>query len=63
MVSDRLVSAAAVQSNDDIFIISNLSKIIRFRADEVPVKEGVVQGVNCMAFRADSAAALAVSIQ
>ncbi len=59
MKADRLVGACAVDEGDDIFIISQLGKIIRFRADEVPAKEGVVQGVACMALRNDEAAALA----
>jgi DNA gyrase/topoisomerase IV subunit A len=53
--TDRLVGAAVVGENDDVFAISRLSKIIRFLAAEVPPKEGVVQGVNCMALRADEA--------
>ena len=61
MKADLLVGAAAVAPGDDIFIISRLAKIIRFPADEVPAKEGVVQGVNCMAFRGDAAAALVVA--
>jgi len=40
-------------ADDDIFIISQLGKIIRFSAADVPPKEGVVQGVNCMSLRAD----------
>ncbi|MGH2524490.1 MAG: DNA gyrase C-terminal beta-propeller domain-containing protein [Anaerolineales bacterium] len=59
--TDQLTGAAAVSAGDDIFIISRLGKIIRFRADEVPAKEGVVQGVNCMALRGDETAGLAVS--
>lgn len=58
MKTDHLVGAVTVADEDDIFVISELSKIIRFRADEVPVKEGVVQGVNCMALRNDEATAL-----
>jgi DNA gyrase subunit A len=61
MASDNVISAAVVNTNEDIFIISHLSKIIRFRVEEVPVKEGVVQGVNCMAFRADTAVASTVA--
>jgi hypothetical protein len=38
-----------------------LGKIIRFRANEVPPKEGPVQGVNCMTLRSDEAVGLAVS--
>jgi DNA gyrase subunit A len=56
-----LVGAAAVSEDSDVFAISRLGKIIRFQAAEVPPKEGVVQGVSCMALRADEAVALAVS--
>jgi DNA gyrase subunit A len=56
--TDDLVGAVTVGDNDDIFAISRLSKIIRFQAVEVPAKEGVVQGVNCMTLRADETAAL-----
>jgi len=58
--TDRLVSAASVGPGADLFIISRLGKLIRFRANEVPPKEGVVQGVNCMALRGDETAAVAV---
>jgi DNA gyrase subunit A len=58
--TDRLVGATAVEESDDLFIISKLGKIIRFQAGEVPAKEGVVQGVNCMALRADETSALVV---
>jgi DNA gyrase subunit A len=61
MNTDELVGAATVESGDEIFIISRLGKVIRFSADEVPPKDGVVQGVNCMSFRLDSATALVVS--
>lgn len=53
MKTDQLVGAVVVDEADDIFAISRLSKIIRFQVAEVPPKEGVVQGVNCMALRAD----------
>ena len=56
--TDHITGAAAVETADDIFIISRLGKIIRFRAAEVPAKEGVVQGVNCMALRADETVAV-----
>ena len=59
--TDRLVGALAVTPQDDLFILSRLSKIIRFSAGEVPAKDGVVQGVNGMALRADECVALAVS--
>ena len=38
--------------------IARLGKVIRFRSAEVPAKEGVVQGVNCMALRADDTMAV-----
>jgi DNA gyrase subunit A len=59
--TDHLVGAATVLEDSDVFAISQLGKIIRFQAAEVPPKEGVVQGVSCMALRADEAVALAVS--
>jgi DNA gyrase subunit A len=51
--SSHTVGMVTVSYNDDLFIISQLGKIIRFRADEVPVSEGVVQGVICMTLRGD----------
>jgi DNA gyrase subunit A len=59
--TDRLVGAVAATPNDDLFLLSRLSKIIRFNAGEVPAKVGVVQGVNCMALRGDECIALATS--
>ena len=61
MKTDRLVGAVSVSEEDDIFVISELSKIIRFQAEEVPPKEGVVQGVNCVALRNDKVTALTTS--
>lgn len=58
--TDKLVGAITAADNDDLFIISRLGKIIRFQAGEVPAKEGVVQGVNCMTLRADETVALTV---
>jgi DNA gyrase subunit A len=58
MKTDQMIGAVAVAENEDLFIISQLGKIIRFRADEVPAKEGVVQGVNCMSLRADEVTAV-----
>jgi DNA gyrase subunit A len=58
---NQVVGIGGVREQDDIFIISRLGKIIRFSAIEVPAKEGVVQGVNCMSLRADECVALAVS--
>lgn len=61
MKADRLVGAITSGGESDLFVISRLSKIIRFRAAEVPLKEGVVQGVNCMDLRADETTALTIS--
>lgn len=61
MKADRVVGARNVGGDEDIFIISRLSKLIRFAAEEIPPKEGVVQGVNCISLRADEAVAFAVS--
>jgi DNA gyrase subunit A len=51
--ADAVVGAVAVGDGDDLFILSRLAKIIRFKADEIPAKEGVVQGVICMSLRGD----------
>lgn len=59
--SDWVVSCAPLTQREDIFIISKTSKIIRFRSDEIPVTEGVVQGVNCMSLRQDEVVGLCVS--
>jgi DNA gyrase subunit A len=59
--TDHLIGAVTVTDDDDVFAVSRLSKLIRFPAPQVPPKEGVVQGVNCMALRADETVAMAVS--
>jgi DNA gyrase/topoisomerase IV subunit A len=61
MKTDHLIGARTVAETDDIFIISRLSKIIRFPAVELPPKEGPVQGVNCITLRADEVAKMAAS--
>ncbi len=61
MKADRLVGAAFARPGDDVFAISGLGKIIRFAVDEVPAKEGVVQGVNCMTLRNDECVAVAAA--
>lgn len=61
MKVDELVGAAALLPDQDIFIISRLGKLIRFPAEEIPAKEGAVQGVNCITLRGDAAAACGVS--
>jgi DNA gyrase subunit A len=60
MKTNKLVGAATVTKSDDIFVISRLSKIIRFQSIEIPTKTGVVQGVNCMSLRADEVSAITV---
>lgn len=60
MKTESLVGAYAVKPGNDVFVISELGKIIRFQADEVPAKEGVVQGVNCMSLRNDRAVVFTV---
>lgn len=57
MHTDALVTALTVTDADDLFLISHLSKIIRFSTAEVPAKDAPVQGVNCMLLRADAVAA------
>jgi DNA gyrase subunit A len=61
MHTDSLVSAVTIEEKADIFIISRLGKIIRFLAEEVPAKEGVVQGVHCMMLRSDQVVSATVS--
>ncbi|MCB0069250.1 MAG: hypothetical protein KDD77_18935 [Caldilineaceae bacterium] len=56
--ADVVVGAHVVDAQSDLFAISRLGKVIRFQVSEVPAKEGVVQGVNCMALRADDCVAL-----
>lgn len=61
MKAERVVAAQGVALHDDLFVISRLGKVIRFQAAEVPAKEGVVQGVNCMSLRADECVACVAS--
>jgi DNA gyrase subunit A len=56
--TDKLVAITAVAPDEDLFIISQLGKIIRFNAAEIPAKEGVVQGVSCITLRNDEATAV-----
>lgn len=58
MKADMVVGAQVVDEQDDVFAVSRLGKVIRFQVSEVPAKEGVVQGVNCMSLRADDCVAL-----
>lgn len=59
MHSGDLVAALTVGEDDELFLITRLSKIIRFMAAEVPAKDAPVQGVNCMLLRADQVVAAA----
>ena len=56
--SSLVVGGVMVESKDDIFLISRLGKVVRFPMEEVPVTEGVVQGVNCMGLRGDEVIAV-----
>jgi DNA gyrase/topoisomerase IV subunit A len=51
--SKSVIGAITIYPDDDIFIITKFGKVIRFKSDEVPPTEGVVQGVNCISMRAD----------
>lgn len=51
--TDELVAALTVGAEADLFILTRGGKIIRFKAAEIPPKEGVVQGVVCLTLRAD----------
>jgi len=55
LATRRLVCGINADQAVDVFIISRLSKLIRFAASEIPPKDGVVQGVNCISLRADDA--------
>ncbi len=59
--NNHVIGVQAVDLNDDLFIISQLGKIIRFRCDEVPSSDGVVQGVICMSLRGDEVVAFTSS--
>jgi len=60
--TDHLVGAVAIDEADDLFIISRLSKIIRFCAAKVPAKQGATQGVRCITLRSDETTAVARSL-
>ena len=59
--TEALAAAQTVVASDEIFAISKLGKVIRFRVGEVPPKEGVVQGVICMSLRSDQVQAMTIS--
>jgi len=65
MKAEKLVGVAEANldggTSQDIFAISKLGKLIRFQTYEVPPKEGVVQGVNCMNLRADECVTMTMS--
>jgi DNA gyrase subunit A len=57
MKNPSIIGASAIHAQDDIFIITRQAKIIRFKADEIPSTDGVVQGVNCVMLRLDEVSA------
>jgi DNA gyrase subunit A len=59
--NEHVVSAVTVTPNDDLFLITRLGKIIRFKADEVPSTDAVVQGVICVNMRNDEVVSATVS--
>ena len=59
--TSHLVGAVTVSDTEDVFLIAQSGKIIRFRTAEVPPKTGVVQGVNCMTLRGDAVTAVTKS--
>ncbi len=59
--TNHLIDAITVRNRDDLFIIADSGKMIRFKADEIPKKEGVVQGVNCMAVKGARVTAVAIN--
>jgi len=59
--TNQLVCSQNIDDCVDVFIITKLSKLIRFGVDEIPQKDGVVQGVVFMTLRADEPTAVALS--
>lgn len=59
--TDQLIAARSVDTTEELFLISKHSKMIRFAANEIPVKSGTVQGVILMALRGDDIQAVTVS--
>jgi len=59
--TNHLIDAITIRDRDDLFIIADSGKIIRFKANEIPKKEGVVQGVNCMTVKDGEVTAVVVS--
>ena len=54
----KLAGIATVEMKDDLFVISQQGKLIRFAVGDVPAKTGVVQGVNCMSLRVGQVAGI-----
>lgn len=59
--TDHLICAMNADEIQDIFIISRLSKIIRFPVSDIPPKDSIVQGVICMSLRADEPVSVALN--
>jgi DNA gyrase subunit A len=61
ITTDRLICALGSDETEDVFILTRLGKLIRFRREEIPSKDGVVQGVVCISLRADQPIAAVLS--
>ncbi len=59
--NENVIGGVSVSPNDDLFILTQLGKVIRCRADEVPSTDGVVQGVICINMRNDEVVAVTSS--
>ncbi len=59
--NEHVVGAVTVTPNDDLFLITRIGKIIRFKVDEVPSTDGVVQGVICVNMRNDEVVGVTAS--
>ena len=61
--NSKTIGAISVEPSDDLFVITRNGKLIRFMADEVPLTEAPVQGVNCVSLRSDEVVAFTLSKQ
>jgi len=59
MKADDVVAVVTAEDEDEVFAISELAKMIRFPAGEVPERRNPVQGVAVMATRGDRVVAAA----
>lgn len=56
-----VVAVARVEEGDEVFCLSRFARITRFPVQEVPAREGPVEGVAVMDVRGDEVTAVAVS--